>query len=297
MDSQYVEFNQIFRSRLLDTFRFTIHFLNMHQLRWWVAEGTAIGAVRHKGLIPWDDDIDIWMPYEDYRKLKSLRDELALSDYILTDCSDEGNHCSYIKIIDKNTTVYEVEQFQHISGIWVDIFPVYNTNISREEFQLLTDEYNEKWNRVLKSIEKFSIVRMWRLLMNGHIFATWRCLTLPLFHIFKRKYIADFKRFESTIQVTNGKHMICPITYLKNNPKYYPVEYFRYDIELVFEDFVVKAPCGNHEILTQIFGDYMTPPPINRQVSNHAQYYINLKERISVKEARERVNKGITREY
>ena len=78
-------------------------------MRYYAAYGTALGAVRHRGIIPWDDDIDVWMPCEDYERFLSLRNQLTATPYEILDIQNKGYYLYFAKFCDKNTTLIERE--------------------------------------------------------------------------------------------------------------------------------------------------------------------------------------------
>lgn len=98
-----------------------------YNLRYSLAYGTLIGAVRHKGFIPWDDDIDIMMPREDYEKLRYIWNQAAPEGYILQDGRTNPDFTqSFMKIRKDHTTFLQDESEREKSyhkGIFVDIFP------------------------------------------------------------------------------------------------------------------------------------------------------------------------------
>ena len=82
--------SQQMKQALLDTFKFTKQFLAQHGLRYVACGGTVLGAVRHQGFIPWDDDIDIYMPRADYNRLLSMNEQLHPLGYEVLSCHDKG---------------------------------------------------------------------------------------------------------------------------------------------------------------------------------------------------------------
>ena len=97
-----------------------------HGLRYALAYGTLIGAMRHKGFIPWDDDIDVYMPRSDYEELYRLFrvGELG-SRYTLTSYRDHSSIYPFFKLVDTRTRAEEsFLNERHASGLWVDIFPL-----------------------------------------------------------------------------------------------------------------------------------------------------------------------------
>ena len=95
------------QKKTLETLKFTIDFFNKHNLRYFACGGTCLGAVRHHGIIPWDDDVDLFMPYDDYQKLLSLKAEIDNTpDYKLLTPETPGYYDPVCRITDKGTTIW-----------------------------------------------------------------------------------------------------------------------------------------------------------------------------------------------
>lgn len=99
---------------------------SQHGISYLIAYGTALGAARHKGFIPWDDDIDVMMPREDYEKLYRLFSEHRVeSSLVLTTYRDKSSIYSFFKLTNPQTIVRESYlREEYSSGLWIDIFPI-----------------------------------------------------------------------------------------------------------------------------------------------------------------------------
>ena len=102
-------------------------FCRKNNLKYSLAYGTAIGAVRHSGYIPWDDDIDVMMPRSDYEKLLSIFSNDG--NYKLFNDSMPDYYYQYAKIVDVNYPIKEFNRKEKLMGLWIDIFPVFTIYI------------------------------------------------------------------------------------------------------------------------------------------------------------------------
>jgi len=117
--------SQELQKYLLEMIRWFHDFCESHNLRYYALGGTMLGAVRHQGFIPWDDDLDVGMPREDYEKLYTLMKYHPGDRYMLeTPYSDapEFNYC-FSKLYDTETTLVENLKYKIKRGLYIDFSP------------------------------------------------------------------------------------------------------------------------------------------------------------------------------
>ena len=113
---------QLHMVHMLDYFD---RFCSEHGIRYWLSSGTCLGAVRHGGFIPWDDDVDVEMMRDDYLKLEKVREET--DDYVLqTWRNDRYYSTSFAKLRDKHSVIYD--SLYKYRGCFIDLFPLEYSN-------------------------------------------------------------------------------------------------------------------------------------------------------------------------
>lgn len=230
-------------------------------LKYYVWGGTLLGAVRHKGFIPWDDDIDVGMPRKDYNifmeKAKAFLPEYYfLQNYI----TDPEYTLGYAKLRDSRTAYIETafnkkKNMNH--GMFIDIFPLdYYPNLKLRQF--IYDKRMTVYNKRLR--DSLNIVHSTQL--KFRLYTKIAAFLLPDEHIACEKRDA----LMSSVKSSNTLANICGAWGKK---EYMPIEWIGNGTLLEFEGMKVVAPEYYDKCLTQVYGDYMTLPPVEKRKSHH----------------------------
>jgi len=291
-----MDFKEAYKKKLLEVYDFTVKFLDDHNLQWWAAYGTGIGAVRHQGIIPWDDDIDLHMLRKDYEKLIMMRDEIRSYGYDLLSARDGSYSLFFLKISDQRTTLIERKEEPINIGVFIDIFPLDYVGENKNEF-VSNYNYLRKW----LSLHEYTYLKVSLLDVLKTLWHRSGNATYYLYSIIMPKYVQKFTRNKvigfgkKLSKLETGRYLT---TYYDSSGTKFLFDSSWFDgyIILKFEGRDIRLPLHYDEYLRLLYGDYMTPPKDIPEFT-HWKYYVNLKEKISLGEVKKRVKKGITKEF
>ena len=245
----------------LDILDFIDSFCKEHGINYCINYGTLIGAIRHKGFIPWDDDIDLSMTRENYEKFIQLFSEKQSRYKLLSLETDDQYFNNFIKIVDPTTKIIDTRNTKtYDSGVFIDIFPMDTFNDSKvvdicyklESFKLLS--FSKHKNIIYGDSKLKDLIRtlFWLLLRP----------------VSPRFFANQIEKQIQKYRVENGKY-IAFIPSKAKEKEIFPRDMFDELIETPFEHLVLPAPKRFDVVLKQFYDDYMTVPPKEKQIYIH----------------------------
>lgn len=265
-------------------------FCTENELRYFALAGTAIGALRHKGFIPWDDDIDFVMPRPDYERFLELASKSLPKDFeVLSHKNNSEYHLQFAKMCDANTSLLVDSRSHCMMGAFVDIFPI--------DGMPDTDEEGRKkfFNDFLKKRMRAYSNRL-HYHFSDYLHSLYRCdWQAILYQICSDWYhltnCSDDPYDEcDEITMGNGFDESEYVAYFGTNhgPKVIsPRKWFDDFYYVPFENIKLRMPIGIDDYLRQVYGnDYMQLPPESKREARHSYYYLKLDRRVSYCEAK-----------
>ncbi|WP_297637044.1 LicD family protein [uncultured Clostridium sp.] len=231
-----------------------------NNIRYYLIYGTLLGAIRHEGFIPWDDDIDIVMPRKDYNKFKKIMSKDNSEKYLLCE-NDVVDNYPFIfpKVIYKKSELKEksISQVNFKYGVYVDIFIL--DGVPKNKIERV---YKKNKHKILYKLVRYRYLNEEYL---GKLLKTVRKLYIKTIDIKKVQkslnsiYIANEFDYADKVK----------LELMFNEKEYLPKEYFNEMIKWNFEGQEFNIPKKYDECLKSEYGEYKILPPIEQQKSNH----------------------------
>lgn len=250
-----------------------IFFLDTNKLSYTLAFGTLIGAVRHKGFIPWDDDIDIAMPYEDYHRMIEILRHSKISENIEFSCHETNpNHLwAFGKVYDTTTKLDEIIFINKYAkrqdllefGLYIDVFPIYPVPDDKDGQVLIEKKIKRNYRRIIWSSRKVFFPKGVKNLIKktaySIAFLPYRLIGLDYYLHKHDQLIASFA----------GKNTRTVCSNLSTDHyAFFDKSVYENTLTVPFESIHAKIPTEYDYILKSMYGDYMILPPQNDRKSH-----------------------------
>lgn len=257
-----MENDKLVKKHLLAMAKMFHNFCIEHDIKYYMIGGTLLGAVRHKGFIPWDDDMDFGILREDYEKLKTLYNEVPEGYSLNFHEKNSDFQYGFCKLYDENTTYIEkLYDDAAIGGIYIDIFPIDDIGDDLIKAQKLARKMDFR-KRIVASIyakgERSSTlktigVKLLSLLPKSTNWFSWVYKCVEKYKGKHSRYVLNVYGIYKEKEITERRVLGTPKLYDFEDTKLYGVE-------------------NADEYLTKIYGDYMTPPPEDKRGGHSISY-------------------------
>ncbi len=247
----------------LDILSYIADVCKENNLRYCLCGGTLLGAVRHKGFIPWDDDIDIYMPRPDYDKFAELLSQKK-GKYRILSAGQENYYYNFAKVVDSETVLIEYGCLPlENMGVYVDIFPLEgmpsNEADRKKHFNKL-DKLRKRINSYSKQKPKIRR-NLVQYIKSRYLYCANKKSSLLEFQREYEKLVKKYNYDESVyVYATGGAYKEKDIFLKKIFSDY---------TGIIFENKEFNAPKECDVYLRQLYGNYMQLPPVENRISNH----------------------------
>lgn len=242
-----------------------------NRIPYFMESGTLLGAVRHGGFVPWDDDMDIGMLREDYERFCSIAPDVLGGAFVFQSWHTEPDYPLPFSKVRRRGTVYGEEKAKRLSenGFYVDIFPY--------DFAPEDEAQRRKLRKRLCHMERILLMkcgfRPWKQDDGADLKKRVGYTLYQLAAGFcSREKLID--RYEKLVLAVSDRETVYEQTG-KMKLYYFPAEDMRNLGDMCFEDSAFKAPAKARDWLTRVYGDYMKLPPEEERINRHGIHEID----------------------
>lgn len=263
-----------YQSILIEMVEVFDEYCRKNNIRYTLCGGSLLGAVRHKGIIPWDDDLDVIMPRPDYIRFLELSKKSFIENYSIIDYSNKDYYyLPMAKMVDDRTLLIEMEENRKCPiGVNIDIFPI--DAIPNDDSK--QEELYKKHRSLLKKAYFANRYPFAKSALKS-IYYFFRYFTYCYYHIFYNGHMLLKKADELISQENYHKSAKVRIyTSYQHHNKVFDKRVFDEFTDLEFSGLKLMCIKDYDTYLKSLFGDYMKLPPIEKQVCHHRHYLLKM---------------------
>ncbi|MDE7100691.1 MAG: LicD family protein [Anaeroplasmataceae bacterium] len=263
------------KERLINILKYIDEVCVSNDIPYYVAYGTLLGAIRHQGFIPWDDDIDIWVPFD---KLEQFKEAINQSkEYGYTSIDEDANYRNdFGKVLDLKTTVHESYPIVSSKSLFVDVFPLYalgnEPKMIEKNLLKLKKKKMKMWyyNAPLKKVSGNMIKKSLKIayILPKKVFTATHHMP---------KYM---KKYNEYIKQLHEEYSSSAYLGYLDNPHDASFKKNMFErkwlqtIRVAFENIEVNIPAGYDEILKSLYGNYLLLPPEDERINHNLEAYL-----------------------
>lgn len=249
----------------LDILSFFHDFCQKNNLRYYAIGGTLLGAVRHKGFIPWDDDVDVTMPRADYTRFLRLFAQADTGHYTLASGDSNPDYpYNFVKIQDDRTILFEKSMAYSFSGISIDVFPL--------DFLQENPGPRQRINKQLDRLYALVGAKVLRWVPRHSLLKTLGAALSRVFLAFVPVGVLRDK-IERLISLSSKSpsSLVGILAIRKTIPTYcFDSAWMSEVVSLPFEHLSIRAPREYAKVLETAYGNYMQLPPVEERTYTHS---------------------------